>query len=587
MLRPAAGGDVEQNHLLGPSGPLDAEEHEVPIVRQLVDEAWQLRPEAVELRGFLVGHDERLARGGVDGRAHARCASRSDARHHALVRPRDRERLEAGVPGARGQGDDLAGAQVLGLVPEGDLGDRAVPEAHGHHARASRDGRQLHGGDLAPVVQVHEPAEASGGAPGCAEYAADALDEVLPRRDEERVAPRCGLVGARQGDIVAALGQYDLKHELCGSVVVQGLDVQVRAQPLPAKQLLLCPNLVLKIRVRSLEIVPPRPPPTHGIAAALDAIEDELMDHIWNRRPATSVELPLHLLGRGQLLEGAQGPLLLRVEGAEAGLLAAVLALDVALEAGTRVAKLKHEALRELSEVDGVRVRYVMERGVQQLLGRNRDRHFAIHQALRVHDGPRDREDVDVVTLVVKRLLEKQDQHQGQRMVRRACDHGVAEDRIRFVLGVWLVRDDPTCFLPELDDWVQAFHVDGDHVRVNIQPTIVPKELEAQDVRFALPHLFLSVDLLIEHRQLGDAVVGPKLETPRRVRCEVIDAEGVDPQARRLARADPDLVDDLGDLGHAAQVLHVLRAAGLPLGRVPHGALAAVPVVKGPDGLDH
>mmetsp|Transcript_4627 Transcript_4627/g.11885 ORF Transcript_4627/g.11885 Transcript_4627/m.11885 type:complete len:475 (-) Transcript_4627:413-1837(-) len=324
-------------------------------------------------------------------------------------------------------------------------------------------------------------------------------------------------------------------------------------------------------------------PVVHGHAATLVARSIRVVLQVAHADGHLPVEL--RALAAGQLPVGVHEQRLL-VERARLRLPAPVPALHVALEARAGVAKLEHEALREARVVDRVGVGDEVEGGIEKLLVCNGDGHAAVHEALGVQHRACDCEDIDDVAFLVEGLLQEQDEHQHERVMRRGPDHGVAKDGVWLVLGVGLVCNHEASVLANVQDLVQALVVHGDHVGIHVQATIVPEELKAEDVRLALPHLLVHVDLLVEHRQLGHLLVAPHLEAPGGMRREVLYAEGVDPEAGRLPRADPDLVDHLGDVGLPTKVLHVPLAPRLPLWRVLHSAFTAVPVVVRANGAD-
>mmetsp|Transcript_86690 Transcript_86690/g.220828 ORF Transcript_86690/g.220828 Transcript_86690/m.220828 type:complete len:381 (+) Transcript_86690:865-2007(+) len=274
------------------------------------------------------------------------------------------------------------------------------------------------------------------------------------------------------------------------------------------------------------------------------------------------------------------------MEWASVCLLAPVPALHVALQARASVSKLEHEALGELRVINGIRIGNEVEGRIQQLLVSDGDRHVAVHEALRVEHRARDSKHVDDMPLLVEGLLQEEHEHQDQWVVGGACNNGVAQDGVWFVLGVGLVGNHKAGLLAHLDDRVQVLVADGDHVSIHVHPTVVPEELETQDVSLALPHLLFIVDLPVEHRQLSSLVVAPHLEAPTGVRIAVVDTEGVDPQTRRLTWSDPNLMNDLRNVRLPTQVLHVEFTTCTPLVRILNRALASVPMIIRVDGIN-
>mmetsp|Transcript_14850 Transcript_14850/g.32065 ORF Transcript_14850/g.32065 Transcript_14850/m.32065 type:complete len:457 (-) Transcript_14850:173-1543(-) len=370
-------------------------------------------------------------------------------------------------------------------------------------------------------------------------------------------------------------------------MVVHRFDVQVCAEPGAILELIFRPCPVLKLGMCLAEVLPPSFAPPDRIMRAVHPIKDQLMDDL--RDAASSLhKVEFNLVWGGQSRERTERPFLLRVVGADSGFLAAILPLHIALQARASVAELEHQALRKLGEVDGVRVRHEVEGRVEQLLGRDGDGHLRVHQALRVHHWTCNSEDLDDVSLVVERLLQVQNEHQHQRVVRRASDHGVSEDGVGLVLGVRLVGDDETRLSSKLDDLREVFLFDRDHVGVDVESAIVPQKLQAQNIRFALPHFLLVVNLLVEHRELRHAVVAPKLKTPLRVLGQVLHTEGVDPEAGWLTWTDPNLVNHLGDFSIATEGGHVLLALVSPQLSIVlrNSTFASVPMVEFADWFD-
>mmetsp|Transcript_18700 Transcript_18700/g.44360 ORF Transcript_18700/g.44360 Transcript_18700/m.44360 type:complete len:307 (+) Transcript_18700:1155-2075(+) len=271
------------------------------------------------------------------------------------------------------------------------------------------------------------------------------------------------------------------------------------------------------------------------------------------------------------------------MEGTRLRPLAAVAPLDIALKARARVAKLEHQALGKAPEVDRVRVRHEVESGIQQLLCGNGNGHPRVHQALGVHHRTCDCKDLNTIAVLVEGLLQVQDQHQDQGVVCSTCNDRVPQDGVRLVLRVRLICYNKASVLSQLHNGVQRLHPDRDHVSINIDAPMVPQELQAKDVCFALPHLLLHIDPFVEHRQLRHSLIAPNLILPVRVRLQVVGTKSVQPKAGRLFGPYPDLMDDLRDLCRT-NGSHVLLAAFLPFLAVLHLAFAPVPMIELADG---
>mmetsp|Transcript_52430 Transcript_52430/g.170217 ORF Transcript_52430/g.170217 Transcript_52430/m.170217 type:complete len:237 (+) Transcript_52430:2100-2810(+) len=116
----------------------------------------------------------------------------------------------------------------------------------------------------------------------------------------------------------------------------------------------------------------------------------------------------------------------------------------------------------------------------------------------------------------------------------------------------------------------------------------MPQELKAQDVCLALPHLLLGVDVLVQHGKFGDPLVAPQFKAPFWMLSQILDAECVDPQARRLPGADPDLVDNLRDCSNAAERLQVLLALVPPQSSIIfwHCTLTPIPMIVLPNRIN-
>mmetsp|Transcript_22058 Transcript_22058/g.69717 ORF Transcript_22058/g.69717 Transcript_22058/m.69717 type:complete len:474 (-) Transcript_22058:297-1718(-) len=371
--RTATDGDIEQHDLVRAGGPLHTQKHDVPgLAARAVDEAGDLIHQPPHHEEFMVGDEERLERWPSlsDCRAHGRGARGADAGHLALVGPTQGLQLHAGVSTAPAEGHNLRRAEILGLGLEARPRNHAVAEAHGRDARAGA-ARQHHGGHLALLIEMQKPYETARRTLGHAEDASGALDEISPRGREERIGALAHFVGAGEGRVVAALLEEDLHHQRCDCLVIEWLDIEVGAEPLPSLELLQGPRPVLELRVRPLEAVEPALPPAARISGAVHTIQDQLVDDAGDGGLARGSIALLDLRNSGQLPEAPERPLFLRVEWALAGLLALVLALHIPLEARARVAKLEHQALGEARKVDGVRVGHEVEGGVEELLGSN------------------------------------------------------------------------------------------------------------------------------------------------------------------------------------------------------------------------
>mmetsp|Transcript_13962 Transcript_13962/g.33201 ORF Transcript_13962/g.33201 Transcript_13962/m.33201 type:complete len:372 (+) Transcript_13962:1577-2692(+) len=333
-------------------------------------------------------------------------------------------------------------------------------------------------------------------------------------------------------------------------------------------------------------IIPALPPPLR-IMMRVHACRDHL---VYDSRNTSSSRLKLffQVFHTRQLSERSQRPDLLGMEGTLAGLLASVLRFHVAFQSATCVAELEHQALGKGGEVDGVRVRHVMESRIEPLLRRKRNWHAAIYKAFRVHHRSGDCENLNVMPLLVIRLLQVKNEHQKQRMSGSAGNHRVAQDGIGLVFSVRLIGDHKTCLFAQLEDSIQGLLFHGNHVSIDIEASIMPKELQSQNVCLALPHLLLMIDLVVDHRQLCHLLVVPEVEAPARIGSEVLHPEGIDPKAWRLLRANPDLMDHLRNLGLALQLcLLVLQALRLPGIRISHSALTSIPMIEGAYRLNH
>mmetsp|Transcript_23535 Transcript_23535/g.54648 ORF Transcript_23535/g.54648 Transcript_23535/m.54648 type:complete len:314 (-) Transcript_23535:395-1336(-) len=252
----------------------------------------------------------------------------------------------------------------------------------------------------------------------------------------------------------------------------------------------------------------------------------------------------------GRLWEGPEGAKVRRLgmEGAVRWPLATISALYVSFQTRTGVAKLKHQAFWKTTKVNRIGVWHEMEGWIQKLLSRYGYWHSAVHKAFGVHHWTCNRKNLDVVALLVERLLQEQDQHQGQRVMRGAGNDRITKDGIRLVFRVWFIRNDPASLLSQLDDWIEGLLPHGDHIRIDVDAAMVPKELQSKNIGLALPHLLFNVYLLVEHWQLCDAFIAPQFIPPVRMGLNEVSSERVQPKARRLLWADPDLVDDFGDL---------------------------------------
>mmetsp|Transcript_74273 Transcript_74273/g.164005 ORF Transcript_74273/g.164005 Transcript_74273/m.164005 type:complete len:292 (+) Transcript_74273:907-1782(+) len=271
------------------------------------------------------------------------------------------------------------------------------------------------------------------------------------------------------------------------------------------------------------------------------------------------------------------------MEGTLGRPLASISALDISFQSRACVAELEHQALGEAAEIDGIGVRNKVKGWVEKFLCCDGDGHARIHQALGVHHRTCDSKDFNVISLLVESLLQVKDQHQNQRMMRRAGNDGVAQNGVWLVLGIRFIGDDEACVLAQLHDGIQRLLPHRDHVRVHVDTSVVPEKFQAQDVGFALPHLLFHVDLLVEHGQLGHAFVAPNLVAPVRMGLQVIGAKGIQPQTWRFLGPDPNLVDDLRNRRRTDR-RHVVHATALPLLRVLHPTFAAIPVVELADG---
>mmetsp|Transcript_43130 Transcript_43130/g.101307 ORF Transcript_43130/g.101307 Transcript_43130/m.101307 type:complete len:391 (-) Transcript_43130:295-1467(-) len=333
----------------------------------------------------------------------------------------------------------------------------------------------------------------------------------------------------------------------------------------------------------ALEVIPPALSPTERVVVRVHAIVHQLVNNHWHTTLSATprLELRLELATRQERPEWSQRPLLLGVEATLSRLLAPVVALHPAFKTRASVTKLEHQALRETGKVNGVGIRHIVEGRVKPLLWRNGHGHVSIHQALCVHQRACNHEHINVVALVVVGVLQVQDQHEHKWMVRCGGNHRVSQNRVRFVLGVRLIGNCKAGRLCHLENGVERLVVNRNHIRIDIKTSMVPEDLQAQNVSLALPHLLLTVHLLIEHGQLRDKLVVPEREAPVRVGCEVVYTESVNPHAGWLLRANPNHVNHLGDVRRPLEgLLHVRLAALAPSVFVGHFALTAVPVVE-------
>lgn len=162
-------------------------------------------------------------------------------------------------------------------------------------------------------------------------------------------------------------------------------------------------------------------------------------------------------------------------------------------------------------------------------------------------------------------------------------EHAISEHGVRLVLGVRLVSAQEARLAARLPHLVQPHAAQPHQVCVTVHAAEAVADLEAQQVGAALCHALALEQVAVDHGQRGGRRVVPQPVLPagaRRAGHEVA-APRVQPHARRLAVADPDLVDHLrhgrrrrGQVG---------RHRGTPVVRVGHRALARVPVVEAAD----
>lgn len=128
--------------------------------------------------------------------------------------------------------------------------------------------------------------------------------------------------------------------------------------------------------------------------------------------------LPFHVVQSQQRPELRKGPTRPRLVITLSCLPAPVLSFNVALEPRAGVAKLEHETLGKVAEVDGVWIRNVMKRGIEKLLYGYCQRHVAVNETFGFHHRSRHREDINFVSLGVVGLFLVKHQHHGERMMR-------------------------------------------------------------------------------------------------------------------------------------------------------------------------
>mmetsp|Transcript_22983 Transcript_22983/g.56817 ORF Transcript_22983/g.56817 Transcript_22983/m.56817 type:complete len:416 (+) Transcript_22983:1235-2482(+) len=357
--------------------------------------------------------------------------------------------------------------------------------------------------------------------------------------------------------------------------------VQIGAEEGPALEVLERPALVPILGVTSAEVLVPGGHPPLWLHVA--RLEDKLVDHLGGAA-AGGGGLGGGLGCRWQRPKGPQRPVLpLAVHLARQSLPAPVLRPDVVLESAACVPELEHVGVGEFGQVDGVGVGHEVKGGVEQVARRHTHRHPRLEEGAGVGQRSGDPLDGEVWALEWVDVAQVVDHHQNQRVLRRRYYHAVAEDGVWLVLGVWLVGDEELAvLLGHLDDGVEALGSARDHVRVNIDAAVLVQQLQTQQVRLALPHPLLLVEVSVEHVQLGDVLVGPQSVVPVLVAVQVVHTPCVEPETGRLLGSHPDLVHHLGNGRCGGQVVtHGL----LPLVGVREVALAVVPHVELTDTL--
>mmetsp|Transcript_8218 Transcript_8218/g.14068 ORF Transcript_8218/g.14068 Transcript_8218/m.14068 type:complete len:295 (-) Transcript_8218:150-1034(-) len=262
--------------------------------------------------------------------------------------------------------------------------------------------------------------------------------------------------------------------------------------------------------------------------------------------------------------------------------LALVVVLHPAFESGARVPKLEAVTVREGAQIDRARIRDVMELGIKIVHWGYSHGHVGMSDALRV--GKRAGHPLNAVIGALVRVHGPNVEHQhfDDRVSRSASNQTVSDHRVRFVLRVGFVRNDESGVLSALENRSKVL-LEGDHVRVDVHTTEFIENFQTQQIRLALVHLFLVVEIAIQHFHSGNFLIGPELVTPFWVVLQVVHSPRIKPDAWRLLRTNPDLVNDFWD---GTACLGIRLGLGFPLVRVRllHGAFSGVPVVEATDG---
>mmetsp|Transcript_8217 Transcript_8217/g.14060 ORF Transcript_8217/g.14060 Transcript_8217/m.14060 type:complete len:332 (-) Transcript_8217:150-1145(-) len=287
---------------------------------------------------------------------------------------------------------------------------------------------------------------------------------------------------------------------------------------------------------------------------------------------------------RGERHKLAQGVLL--------GLLAMVLALErplalvvvlhPAFEPRARVAELEAEAVRKRAQVDRARVRDVMELGIKIVHRWDGHGHVGVGDALRVGQRASDPLDAVIRSLVGIDGPDVEHQHLDDRVPRSASNQTVSDHRVRLVLRVRLVRDDKPGVLATLDNGSKVL-LKGNHVRVNVHTTMFVENFQTQQIRLALVHLLLVVEIAIEHLHAGNFFIGPELVTPFWIVLQVTPPPRIKPDAWWFLRTDPDLMNYFRNGAASLDICLGLRFPLVGI-RLLNSALSRIPVVEATDG---
>jgi len=235
-------------------------------------------------------------------------------------------------------------------------------------------------------------------------------------------------------------------------------------------------------------------------------------------------------------------------------------------------------------EVNSGRVGDIMEGWVKVLGLRHCHGHISMSQNLRIGERSRDPFDTVVSPLMRIDLFDIGHEHEHERMLWRACNKTIAQDRIGLILCIRLIGNHEAGIGSSSKGRTEVTD-GGDNIGVDIDTTILIQELQTQNVRLTLWGALGLEERTVDHGHVADAVVIPKGVAPFVLGGGVgkggheVDTPRVEPDAGRLARADPYLVDMVRDAGREGGGGAVLATGFLPDVSVCYGAFTVIPDV--------